>query len=208
MSDPTMDPTTTAVVLIGFQNDFFADDGALRSVFEDPAGATNALATTVELVERMTASAATVVNAPIAFSEGYAELVDPVGVLAAIRDAGAFRTGTAGASTVDELESFGDRIQEVPGRRGMDAFSNTRLDEVLTEAGVTDVVLTGALTSVCVDSTARSAVERGYRVTVVRDCVVGRTAFEHAFFCDNIFPMYAEVLDAADVLGRIGSQPS
>lgn len=156
----------------------------------------------------MAASDATVVTSPIGFSDGYEELKDPVGVLKAIKEVGAFRSGTAGASIVDELRTFGDRIREVPGRRGMDAFSNTDLHEVLTSAGITDVVLAGAIASVCVDSTARAAVERGYRVTVMRDCTVGRTAFEHSFFCDSIFPMYAEVLDAAELLDRIGSRPS
>lgn len=207
MTGPTMDPAATALVLVGFQNDFFAHDGALRSVL-DSGGLASALSATVALVEGMAASGATVVTAPIGFSEGYSELKDPVGVLAAIKETGAFRTGTAGASTVVELQSMSDRIQEVPGRRGMDAFSNTRLDELLTDAGITGVVLTGAIASVCVDSTARSAVERGYRVTVVRDCTVGRTDFEHTFFCDTIFPMYAEVLDAADVLARIEPEAS
>lgn len=67
------------------------------------------------------------------------------------------------------------------------------LDESLAGRGVVDVVITGALTCLCVDSTARSAHERGCRVTVLSDCTMGRARSEQRLFCERIFPLYAEV---------------
>jgi nicotinamidase-related amidase len=52
---------------------------------------------------------------------------------------------------------------------------------------------------VCVDSTARSAHERGYRVTILSDCTMGRTRCEHRLFCEGIFPLYAEVRTSDEV---------
>ena len=95
------------------------------------------------------------------------------------------------------------RIVTVPGKRGLNAFSNTDLDDLLERKGVTHVVLAGAVTSICIDSTGRAAHERGYGVTILSDCTAGRTNYEQEFYCDNIFPLYAETLTTDDFLARL-----
>lgn len=60
-----------------------------------------------------------------------------------------------------------------------------------------------AVSSVCIDSTGRSAYELGYRVTVLSDCTVGRTSFEQEFYCEKIFPLYGEVIDHVELLRRL-----
>ncbi len=47
------------------------------------------------------------------------------------------------------------------------AFAGTDLDAELKRLGVTDVVLAGFMTHVCINSTARAAFSHGYRPTVV-----------------------------------------
>jgi len=199
-----MDPNQTALVLIGYQNDYFAADGALHGAIEESARATDNLANIVDLIERVHSTSMLLVNTPIVFTPDYSELVEPVGILKTVKEAGAFRAGTKGAETIPELRRFGERIMEVPGKRGLNAFSNTDLDKLFQKHAVTDVVLTGVVTSLCVDSTARSAYDRGYKVTILSDCTSGRTNFEQSFYCENIFPLYAEVADHVQLLGRLG----
>ena len=62
------------------------------------------------------------------------------------------------------------------------------------------MVVCGAVTSICIDSTGRAAHERGYRVTILSDCTASRTPYEQEFYCENIFPLYANVLTAAEFL--------
>jgi ureidoacrylate peracid hydrolase len=50
-------------------------------------------------------------------------------------------------------------------------FYETRLDAYLREWGVKDLVFTGCTTSVCVESTLRDAMFRGYRCLLLSDCV-------------------------------------
>lgn len=198
-----MDPATTAVVLIGYQRDYFASDGILHGFIEGEAGLDAALANTMDLLERLGPTSVTLVSTPIVFTPDYRELVDPVGILAAIKGIGAFRAGSPGAATIDELRRFGERIIELPGKRGLNAFSNTELDAVLRARGIADVVLAGAVTSICIDSTGRSAHERGYKVSVLSDCTSARTRLEQQFFCESIFPLYAQVLDHDQLLERL-----
>lgn len=202
-----LDPATTAVLLVGFQREFFSPDGALRDAVGGGRAADEVLARTKALVEAVAPTDAVVVSTPIVFSADDAELIAPVGVLAAIQACGAFKEGTPGAGTVDDIDRFGDRVLEVPGRRGFNAFTGTDLDGVLRERGVRDVVVAGALACLCVDSTARAAHERGYRVAVLSDCTVDRTRFDQQLFCDRIFPLYADVLTSDDLLEGLGLAP-
>jgi nicotinamidase-related amidase len=202
-----MQAAETALVLIGFQNDYFRDDGVLRSAIEDSHNVDEALERTTSLMDRLAGSPVTMIATPILFTPNYEELVEPTGILKVVRDSGAFRAGTPGGQAVQEFEAFGDRLLEVPGKRGLNAFSNTDLDHVLKDRGIRNIVLAGAITSVCIDSTGRAATERGYRVTVLSDCTVGRTAFEQDFFCREILPLYADVCTAADWVTQL-EQPN
>jgi nicotinamidase-related amidase len=58
-------------------------------------------------------------------------------------------------------------------------------------------------TSLCIDSTGRSAYEKGYKVSILSDCTAGSDYFEHRFYCEKIFPLYAEVIDHEQFLGRL-----
>lgn len=200
-----MDPQQTALVLIGYQNDYFATDGVLSRVIEEASRVTGTLANTIDLLERLSSTPVLIVSTPLGFTSDYNELTDPVGILKTVKEMGAFKAGTKGTETIPELRRFNKRILEVPGKRGLNAFSNTDLDSLFQQRAITNVILAGVVTSICVDSTGRSAFERGYKVTVLSDCTSGRTTFEQDFYCENIFPLYAEVIDHNQFLTRLGT---
>lgn len=199
-----MDPQHTALVLIGYQNDYFASDGVLYQIIEESSRVTGTLANTIDLLERLTDAPVLIVSTPIGFTPDYSELIESVGILKTVKELGAFKAGTKGAETIPELRKFGERIVEAPGKRGLNAFSNTDLDQLLQQREITHVVLAGVATSICVDSTGRSAYERGYKVSILSDCTAGRTTFEQDFYCENVFPLYAEVIDHVQLLQHLG----
>jgi len=190
----------TALVMIGFQNDYFSSEGILNGVIEASSKVTGVKENTLHLLERHGANFGVVVSTPIFFTESYAELQEPVGILQTIREVGAFKQGTFGARTIPELERFADLIHEIPGKRGLNAFSNTDLDALLRRMGIDRVVLAGTVTSICIDSTGRDAFERGYKVTILSDCTSGRTVAEQDFYCAQIFPLYATVSSSTTLL--------
>jgi nicotinamidase-related amidase len=199
-----MDPYKTALILIGYQNDYFASDGILHQVIEETSRIGGTLKNTIDLLERLKATPVLLVSTPIIFTPDYSELVDPVGILKTIVEVGAFKAGEKGSETIPELFSFGERIVKVPGKRGLNAFSNTDLDDLLKEKGIKDVLLAGVVTSICIDSTGRSAFERGYNVSVLSDCTSGRSIVEQDFYFKEIFPIYANVLDHRELLKSLG----
>ena len=194
-----MSNAKTALILIGYQNDYFAENGILRSVFEESLSVDHVLENTLALLERAVETDATIIATPIVFTPDYRELDNPVGILKVCMDVGAFKAGSPGSETIVELSQWGDRIIEMPGKIGLNAFSNTELEQHLQDKGITDVVFAGVVTSVCIDSTARSAADKGFNVTVLSDCTAGRTKFEQGFYCSDIFPIFSHVKESSQV---------
>lgn len=58
-----------------------------------------------------------------------------------------------------------------------DAFLYTDLEQILCALGVRGLLVTGVVTSVCVESTVRSAHMRDYLVTVAPDCTAAPAGF-------------------------------
>lgn len=91
----------------------------------------------------------------------------------------------------------------VPGditivKRTIGAFHGTELDARLREHGVDTVVVTGLVTNLGVESTARAAADHGYRVEFVADAMAGLTAAEHKFAVRKVFPRLGTVTEVAD----------
>jgi nicotinamidase-related amidase len=77
--------------------------------------------------------------------------------------------GEYGHDIIDELAPVaGERVIDKPGKG---AFYATGLDELLRDAGITHLVVTGVTTEVCVHTTVREANDRGFDVLVLADCV-------------------------------------
>ena len=197
---PEIDPASTALLLIGYQRDYFDSDGILYGVVEDQLRSIDTLANTISLIDAFKDTDMTMVRTPLVFSADYGEVENPIGILKTIRDVEAFKAGTRGAETIDEIASYGDRIDEVRGKLGFNAFPHTDLEEMLRARKVQSVIIAGCVTSICINATALHAFEAGFDVTVLSDCTSSRTAVEQEFFCDTVFPLFAQVRTAADVI--------
>lgn len=198
-----MKASETAIILIGFQYDYFDSKGILRGVIEESSKTTGVLEHTIETLEKLKDTDVVMISTPICFSPDYSEMDNPTGILALIKDVGAFLENAVGSGVVPEIAQFGDRVVEYSGKRGLNAFSNTELHEHLVERGIKNIVLAGVVTSLCIDSTARAAYERGYQVVVLSDCTSGRSNLEQQFYCENIFPLYANVLTHDELLASL-----
>jgi nicotinamidase-related amidase len=194
-----LDPATTALVLIEFQNDFTSEGGVLHGAVAPVMEKTGMLEKTKALVDAARAAGVTIMHAPITFAAGYAELSrHPYGVLKGVVDGNAFVKGSWGAAIVDDLApAEGDIVVE--GKRGLDTFASTNLDFILRSKGITTVVLAGFLTNCCVESTMRSAYENGYRVITLTDCVAATSAEEHDNAITYDYPMFSIPVESSRV---------
>jgi len=196
-----MDTNNTALILIGYQNDYFGKDGILRSVVES---STRVLRNTTELLDKLVETDMLIITTPIIFSEDYEELDDPVGILKIIKEVGAFKKGTDGAKTLPEILKYGDRIKNITGKIGFNAFGGTSLEDILKIHNIKNVAFAGAVTSVCIDSTGRSAFERHYKVIQLSNCTSARSIVEQDFYCNIVFPIYSVVMSSIEFEKKLG----
>ena len=200
----SIDPTTTALVLIEYQNDFTSDGGVLHPAVKDVMDKTGMLPNTKEVAARARAAGVTIMHAPITFAAGYNELSShPYGILKGVVDGNAFVKGSWGAAIVDDLSpEAGDIVIE--GKRGLDTFASTNLDFILRSKGIKTIVLGGFLTNCCVESTMRSGYENGYTVVTLSDCVAATSAEEHDNALRYDYPMFSQPMTATEFISAIG----
>jgi ureidoacrylate peracid hydrolase len=199
-----LDPATTAVVLIEYQNEFTTDGGALHGAVAEVMDKTNMLANTADVVAAARAAGATIMHAPITFAAGYNELSKhPYGILKGVVDGSAFVKGSWGAAFVDSIApQDGDIVVE--GKRGLDTFASTNLDFILRSKGITTIVLGGFLTNCCVESTMRSGYENGYQVITLTDCTAATSVPEHENAISYDYPMFSKPMTATEVIAEFG----
>jgi nicotinamidase-related amidase len=105
---------------------------------------------------------------------------------------------TWGAQVVDEIApQEGDvvmaRYTSIDPSHGSEIWSLLRMAEVET------LIVAGISTTMAVEGLVRAAANRGYRVVVVEDCCASVPEEWHRFSADNVLPLIADVVSAADV---------
>jgi ureidoacrylate peracid hydrolase len=202
----TMDPKTTAVVLIEYQNDFTSEGGTLHQAVKPVMDSTKMLPNTIETVAKARSLGATIIFAPITFTDDYHELrPEPYGILKGVVDSKSFRKGTWGAEIVDSLAPQPQDIV-IEGKRGLCGFASTNLDFVLRSRGITNVALGGFLTNCCVESTMRTAYEKGYNVVTLTDCTAALSEEEQRLAVEKNYPMFSRPLSHTEFLGQLSGQ--
>jgi nicotinamidase-related amidase len=102
------------------------------------------------------------------------------------------------AAVIDELTpQAGDFIVD---KYGYGAFHRTGLDAYLTAHEIRSLLVTGTVTQICVEETAREAFHHGYRTTVVADAVSSFAPDLHAATLKNFASKFGWVADSDTVL--------
>jgi ureidoacrylate peracid hydrolase len=82
-------------------------------------------------------------------------------------------------------------------------FNKTNLDELLQEGNIKNVVIGGFLTNFCVESTARTAYDKGYGVTIMKDATAATSEEEQNHAETKIFPLLGQTLSVDQFLEQL-----
>jgi nicotinamidase-related amidase len=88
-------------------------------------------------------------------------------------------------------------------KRTWGAFTHTDLAEHLQKLGVTQIVLAGVATSIGVESTARSAYELGFNVTLAIDAMTDLSAEAHHNSVERVFPRLGETGTTQEIIALL-----
>ena len=183
----TLDPRTTALVLIDLQNGVMAMPLAPRS------GA-DVLAAGKGLAARFRQASAPVVLVQVGWAADFADALRQPVDRPMPRPEGGHPAGWS--DLAEGLAQPGDlRIT----KRHWNAFHGTELDLQLRRRGITTIVLGGIATNFGVESTARLAWELGYAVVLAEDACAGLSAELHEMAVQHVFPRIARVSQSAAI---------
>jgi nicotinamidase-related amidase len=191
MPDLSLDPKTTALILIDLQN-------GITRYSTAPHAAPAVIANGVRLAERCRAAGATVILVRVAFAaDGSDRLRTPTDA-----QPPAAAPSADWSEIVSELGPKAGDI--VVTKRQWGAFYGTDLELHLRRRGVGTIVIGGISTNFGVESTARDAWERAFAMVFVEDAMSAMSAEAHAFAVANIFPRLGRVRSTNDVLKALG----
>jgi nicotinamidase-related amidase len=193
----------TAVVMIEFQNEMLKPGGKNYEWLKPVVDKNNVLANAVDLVKKARAKGITIMYVPIWFATDVCEVgPNAYGVGGYVKSVGAFKKDTWNTKIVDELTPVqGDVIIE--GKRGPDAFGSTNIDFILRAMGIKNVALAGFVTNICVESTMRSAYERGYNVFTMTDVTAAGSQAVQDFTVKENFPTFSHPVTHNEFLSLV-----
>lgn len=202
MSQFTLDPRHTAVVVVDMQNDNVLPEGAFASF----GAAEHAAQQDVIGHVRAVLDAARAAGAPVVHNRIISYPQRPVGgsnapIFTRIGP-DSLRQGSWGAEIVDGLGVRDDEI--VLDRIRMSAFHGTSLDTILRNLDITDVVVVGVWTNMAVEHTVRDAADYGYRATIVSDATSSTSAEWHEAALSYALTNIAAVADTTEVVAALG----
>jgi nicotinamidase-related amidase len=172
-----LDPASAALVLIDMQRDFLEPGGFGETLGND----VGMLRRTIEPLSRVLAATRAAGLPVIHTREGHLPDLSDCPPSKLNRGAPSLRIGDPGPNgrilvrgeyghdIVDELAPApGEPVIDKPGKG---AFYGTGFGELLTGLGISQLIVTGVTTEVCVHTTVREANDRGYECLVLSDCV-------------------------------------
>ena len=101
-------------------------------------------------------------------------------------------------AVIDELAPLPGELQV--DKYGYNAFHRTRLTDLLGANGIDTVLITGTVTQICVEDTARGAFHEGFQAAVVSDAVSSYAPELHRASLQTLAMKYGRVLTASDAM--------
>ena len=186
----TIDPASTALVLIDLQNSNVARELAPHSsqlVVENSA----------KLAQALREKGGTVVYVRVLVNE----LLRLPADISVARDPSAPPLPAEASELVAQAGAQSGDI--VIAKRQWGAFHGTELDLQLRRRGIRTIIMGGIATNFGVESTARAASDRGYALIFAHDAMSSIKAEMHQFAVHGIFPILGHVRSTAEVMAAL-----
>jgi nicotinamidase-related amidase len=199
MTSATHDKALTALLVIDPYNDFLSEGGKLWDRLRNVAEANDCVPHMHQVLEAARKAGLRVFYAlHHRYRPGDYETWKYVAPVQ--RAAWSHRTFEYGTWGGEIRSEFAPRSGDVVALEhwGSSGFANTDLDLQLKRHGIEQLVVIGVIAHTCVEATVRSAFERGYEVTVVRDATASYSDEHMHAALDVNLPNYASAIVTTD----------
>ena len=195
-------PAHSALLVIDMQNDFCAEDGFVEKVVGKDVSACRAVAPQVMAL----VAAARERGVPVIWvTANYDHDKLPQGMLAKQREKGnaiCCGTGSWGHQFYGVAPAAGETVMD---KHSYSAFVGTPLEGQLRSQGIRTLVFAGVQTNVCVETSLRDAVCRGFYAVLASDCVASHTPPLHEATLKNVQFLFGDVLGREAIAAAWGA---
>ena len=199
-------PGKAALVMIEYQNEFTTEGGKLHDGVKKVMEETNMLEKTVALADLCRQSNVKIVHCPISFDSSMDDNPNKgLGILKGCADGQLFIKDSWNAKICDCLTPKPEDLM-VKGKKGLDAFPGTDLEQILVDNKVETVILCGFLTNCCVESTMRTAYEKGFNVITVTDCCATTSSEGHGAATGGTFGLFSSPMTKDELAAKISAK--
>lgn len=103
---------------------------------------------------------------------------------------------------ISDKIDYSDRFVTID-KHQYDAFYQTKLEDILLSANINTLVITGVMTNLCVETTARTAFIRNFQVVLPADATAAYNLEFHEASLLNLSYMASEICSTNDLIGRL-----
>lgn len=192
-----MQPATTAVIALHYQNEVLHPDGKIRvGLDSDSPVRQNVLDAASAMFQRARACGLPIVHVRIAFRPDYADLLTNMPIMRGVAASNAMTEGSWGAQFHEQLApDTGSPREFIVKHTRINAFFGSPLEEVLRIVDAKRLLIAGVATHSVVEGTVRHAADAGYEVLVAAPACASASPATHQAALDSMSLM-AQILDA------------
>ena len=190
----------TALLIMDVQNDIVHEDGKYKD-FGSPAHAKerNIIGNIKKVLNTARDREMKVVHVKFGMRDFEKEVKNNhTPILDAVSDLQACNLDSWGGDIHHDLQpEAGESVVE---KNRINAFHNTNLKQILDEAGIDTLILTGVATNYVVEATARYASDDDYRLIILEDCCSSMNQELHEFSMQNILPNLGQISSSDEII--------
>ncbi|MCA8868323.1 MAG: cysteine hydrolase [Rhodobacteraceae bacterium] len=180
--------TKTALLVLDMINEVIHENGKFAGMgMPAQVKERNVLANTSAAITKARAKGIPVIFVRVGFSADYRECPEGSPLLGAAKEYGALQLNDWATEIHEDIDQRPEDFQVTKHR--VSAFHGTSLDLILKRIGADTLLMGGVATDLVVQTTARDAHDKDFKVVILEDCCAAGSAETH----DNVIAMLGAI---------------
>ena len=182
-----------AIIFLEYQNDFLREGGALYDLVQDKE---RLIKKSIDVLEGARRKNVTIIHIPL---QNTGNIKNNYGILASVKQAKAFQKYDAGVQFIESMEPKTTEVV-IQNKCGISAFNGTDLEGFLRKKRISHITFAGLLTHICIESSVRSAYDKGFNIEVISDAVTSIDQEAHQQTLQKSLPLFASIIKSDEWL--------
>jgi ureidoacrylate peracid hydrolase len=191
----------TALIVVDMQNAFCSRNGSYWKRGRRIINLEKVLEVNKKLLVLAREKKWTVIFTRLVFNEDYSDGGLLLRRNPLISKLGAYRENTRDSEICEHLKPLKNEVVIIKKR--YDPYINTHLEQMLRSRKIKRVIISGVVTDICIESTARSSFDRDFETIIVNDAVTSTSKKLHNASLEILNRSFGTVVSLNELLGYV-----